>query len=692
MGTKPTPFPKDVDRADLLQVALTLNLISPDDAQLTAAPRKKGGPVSWDKRIERARPRDSNCFDGLSFVTDRQLKAALEEWLGDGVKAPETIGRQKLLSQALMMNLISEEQAAAPAPTMLDTSTLRKMWSAYIKANNLINGGDNTRRKSTAMSRKELLDALLEAGLLSEAQAEAKQVRADRSAALTDRYLSAQACRRTSVAKLLKGLPNASAVQNALIELSNQASLLFYQRSFLIWLHLARLVEEGAPLPNMEGDQLNRFVRQAYTIRTENSGVKNPELDKTFEMHKLLFPILPRPNQINVVTHAANAYAGAMRRHFANADTVKQRIKRFASARLFGLASMPPPKGEEDADDSEANAVGERPDVGSSPLYNVVSALECKGFVEEAMHPRQVEVLNEIRHILGLPRGTELDSNWLRANIHQSIRFSLATVQVLDDLRDQADSLQKELERRFPDKSTRPKLKKGSARGLHFAPLNALKRRFVTVDATDMAPLLGLPDEGPLIAHAVREMLLPNVKAIYGEKMAHHPDEATARGEAWYLTGTFDTDGYSIHPHFQRRKTPKEAVDKSVSPSSKQSLPEKVLSPPRLLLLVDPGRVNIVTITVMLDGKVVMRTHKRRTRPLKFTLTARQYYSLTGQTRSRLIRERRQRKDVQGAGLRKAQSATSLRTGSCHKVVEYIKASMDHAAASDQGAEERRCL
>ena len=73
-----------------------------------------------------------------------------------------------------------------------------------------------------------------------------------------------------------------------------------------------------------------------------------------------------------------------------------------------------------------------------------------------------------------------------------------------------------------------------------------------------MAPLLGLPAEGPLIAQAIREMLLPNIKKIYGEKMfwprsgqmapsapTHHPDDATAKGEAWYLTGTFDTDGYS---------------------------------------------------------------------------------------------------------------------------------------------------
>ena len=240
------------------------------------------------------------------------------------------------------------------------------------------------------------------------------------------------------------------------------------------------------------------------------------------------------------------------------------------------------------------------------------------------------------------------------------------------------------LESRFPDEKTRPKLKKGCARGIHFAPLNALKRRFVTVDATDMAPLLGLPS-GPFVAQAVRETLIPNVKKIFGEKMAHHPDEATMSGEAWYLTGTFDTDGFSIHPHFQRRKTAEEAVHASSdSKKAKPPPPPKADSVPKLLLLVDPGRVNLVTITVMKDGETVMRTHKGRTRPLKFTFTTKQYYSLMGETRRKIIRERRAKKDVIGADLRRQQSAASLRTGNYRDVVAYVQASLDHAAASGQ--------
>jgi len=674
MGAKPTPFPRDLERSRLVEVACGLNLVSEGDA-LLSAPRKSRGPVGWDKRVEQAAPRDRPSFDGVGFVTDRQLKGALEAHIGDGVRAPESIGRSKLLAQALAMNLLSEEAAGAPAPSKIDTADLRKMWVDDAKAGRDVN---------PPRSREGLLKALLEAGKLTEAEADAKAVRADRSLAMQENRLSVQACRRTSVAALFRGLPNAGAVKAALVDMSEKASRLFYQRSFLVWLHLARLVEEGGPLPDMEGDQLDRFVRQAYTIGTAGSLVKNPELEKTLAIHKQLFPVLPRPDQANLITHAANTYAGAMRRHFANADTVKQRIKRFAASKLFGLTHAPPAPGEEDADGA---AVGGRPDVGDSPLYNIVSALECKTFQEDAMHPRQLEVLADVRRILGLRRGTELDSNWLRANIHDSIRFSLVTVKAIDDLRAQASALQLDNDQGSNGASGGPRLKKGCTRGLHFVPLNALKRRFVTVDATDLAPLLGLPSEGPLIAQAVREMLLPNVRAIYGEKMAHHPDAATSAGGAWYLTGTFDTDGFSIHPHFKRRKTPEEAASKAplASRPARDSAPPKVAKAPRLLILADPGRVNLVTMTVMLDGKVVMKTTaKGRQRPLKFTFTTRQYYALTGATRARIIREKRARKDAVGAPLRAAQSSTSLRTGDYQQVVGYVKAGLDHASASGE--------
>ena len=679
MGPRPVPCPKDVGRTRLLEVACQLNLVSSEDAARSAL-RRGGRPLSWSKRVELAAPSSQPSIEGSGFVTDSTLKSALEAYIGGGVRAPEKLGRSTLLEQALKLNLLETARAELPAQLRLEMGDLKKLWAEHAR------GFGKGQKPQIPSTRKQIVAALLDAGKLSEAEAEAKCVREDRAAAMQEARMSTQACRTTSVASLFKGVPNADAVKAALVCLSEDASRLFYQRSFLVWLHLARLVEEGLPLPDMKGDQLDRFVRQAYTFQTEGSQLKDPAWKATFDLHSRLFPILPRPKQDNVTTHAANAYAGAMRRHFANTDIVKRRIKRYASAKLFGVVRAPPPPGEEDDDENEPTLL--QPEVGDSPLYNIVGALECKDFDESAMHPRQVEVLEDVRTTLGLPRGTELDSNWLRANIHASIRFSLRTVKVLDDLREQADKVQKDLEHRYPDEKARPKLKKGCARGLHFVPLNALKRRFVTVDATDMAALLGLPSSGPFIAQAVREMLIPNVKKIFGEKMAHHPDDATRSGEAWYLTGTFDTDGFSIHPHFQRRKTADEAARSAskTAEAPKKSLPPppKAESAPKLLLLVDPGRVNLVTITVMKDGEMVKRTHKGRTRPLKFTFTTKQYYALMGETRRKIIRERRARKDVDGAVLRRQQSAASLRTGNYRDVVAYVQASLDQAAASGQ--------
>ena len=52
---------------------------------------------------------------------------------------------------------------------------------------------------------------------------------------------------------------------------------------------------------------------------------------------------------------------------------------------------------------------------------------------------------------------------------------------------------------------------------------------------------------------------------------------------------------------------------------------ERLSEPPPLLLAVDTGRVNVVTIAVMLNGNVVtVKGLKGRLRPLSFILTARE--------------------------------------------------------------------
>ena len=66
------------------------------------------------------------------------------------------------------------------------------------------------------------------------------------------------------------------------------------------------------------------------------SHLKNKEFGKTLNIHKQLFPIIPRPDQSNLITPA-------------NVDTVIKRIKRFAATKLFGLTSYPSVKGKDDS-------------------------------------------------------------------------------------------------------------------------------------------------------------------------------------------------------------------------------------------------------------------------------------------------------------------------------------------------------
>ena len=258
----------------------------------------------------------------------------------------------------------------------------------------------------------------------------------------------------------------------------------------------------------------------------------------------------------------------------------------------------------------------------------------------------------------------------------------------------------------------RPKLHRGAGRGGVFVPLNALKRRFVMLDATDLSEILGAGEnvDGSLRAGFVRDTLKDNIRRVFGDEYVPKEDGTPS---TWLFTGTCDTDGDEIKMHFQRplrpseRKQKKDDDETAASPvpagegelgepaAAVDAAPERLAKPPRLLLLVDPGRVNLATITVMLDGKVVTRPAWGRTllRPLKYTFSCRQYYTLVGERRRAAVQKQRERasdareerdgKDGQKA-LRTRLSATTLRTGRADRVLAYMRASLELADASEQ--------
>ena len=735
--------PKSVTRSSLLEAAVRLQLLAAEDA-LVVAPRKgTGGAKYWHQAVEAAVARDMPLSaDPELFYTDSELTDALEAQVGGGQVAPERISRADLLKQAVATGLVTQQQADVPAPTLLSEQELKRRWTGHVQGLPQTSG----KKKGLAMpcGRKALTKTLLALGLLTKGEAEARVKRPDRAAAAATSRSSTTVTRCTSFASLFRGTRDSAKVRENLRLQSEHASRLFFERSLLIWLHLHRLIREGLPLPDMHKSKLGKFVRLMYTYRTQKSPLKDDALKKTFQQYANVLPdkVGTRPASSNVVTHAANAYAGAMRRHFAHLDTVKRRIRRYASARLFDCV-VQPEAGEEDGTGLDAAVLDEvvkrKRDVGDAPLYNICGALEDPEFPVSAMHPDQRTVLKEIRDRLELPEGTPLTDSWLRRNIHSSIRFSLRVVDTLDEVREQAQAVWKHYEQTIKEDDKRPKLRRGATSGLHFVPLNKLDRRFVTLDATDLMGVMGLSGvEESLVADVVREAVQSNITKIFGKDYDPRSGE-----QAWTFTGTMDTDGQSVHLHFLR---PKKKGDKA-SPTRddddddkdddgvdlpvgvQDSSPEEVQSPtvepetaltsmsteeggrlahpPKLIISVDPGRVNLATMTVMVDGKVLMiKGTNGRHRPLKFTFSNRQYYTLRGTRKREVALKGRQRRDdakedaeVEGAKdaeqrrlassgsrrqLRSALSATSLKTGDVSKIVAYMLAHQTTHADANQ--------
>ena len=153
----------------------------------------------------------------------------------------------------------------------------------------------------------------------------------------------------------------------------------------------------------------------------------------------------------------------------------------------------------------------------------------------------------------------------------------------------------------------------------------------------------------------------------------------------YYFTGTVDTDGTAMHLHFRRctrpgeKPPPTDDEEKKPRPAASDapSLP-KLATVTKVLLLADPGRVNMVTFTVMVDGEVIVEScgaKGHRMRPVKFGLTAKQYHTMIGTVRRRKIRERRLKQDPEAKQLDTDLSGTTLRTGDISKILAYMEKS-----------------
>ena len=676
--------PSTIERPFLVNAALKLNLITSEQAGIQAPPKKKVAK-SWHRLVEEAVPRESPIEGG--WASNAELKLLIEDHIGGGEFMTDKAGRNALIETALKLNIISEERSLLPAATYLEEAELKTRIKQYYDST-----PGPSKRPPMPTTRAKLIEKCVALGLITKEEAEAKLSRPDRAHDAEVQKKTREVVRSTSVKAILWGMSGAKCINDKISEVSELMSRLAYERGFLVWLHIHRLLTEGKELPDLSTkENLNTFVRHCYTVGTKGGVTKNDEIMATLKKYSDTFPLNTTvlPNFSNIVTHASNLYAGAFKKHFTDMETVKQRIRRYASAELFDLY-VRQPVGEDDVDLAH---LPPKPDVGDNPLYNIVSALEDKTFDISALHPKQRALIVKLKAAFGLPDGVNMTKNWLKKNIHGSIRFTLIAARKLDDLKLAAAELYEIINKM--EESARPKLRSGASKGIRFVPLNKLSRKFITLDATDLIDILEIPHlQGDNVRDVLRTALAPNIKREFGKSYAQDPN--ILHPKMYYFDGTVDTDGVTMNLHFRRGLRPEEKYVASESKSEKTRL-AKV---PRVVLAVDPGRVSMITMVLLVDGKPVWKERtttegKVVKRPVKFVLTARQYYSMSGMTKARIVRVRRacvkMYKKAKSAGATVpvpiVDPELTLMTGDHTKILAYLKASKERT--DEMGAASR---
>lgn len=649
---------KDIERKELLEIAFKLNLISQYQKDQLDPPKKGKTNKSWNSLVKEAKLKDKPIKG--NWISNDELKTLLESHIGNHETVPEKYGRDILLQQAVQLNLITKERASLPPPKYLEIQDLKDLLT-----NNNIEFKNNS-------NRQYYIELCLENNLVSDIELEAKKIRSDKKAKAEEAKVTKEKVIKIGINAFLKGFEHADKIKQTIVDASDSMSHLATQRSYLVWLHLHRLIQEGKlETLSLAGTDLEKFIRHCYVVGAVGSTTKSPEIEKTVEKYKELFPLLPLPKNFrNVVTHAANSYAGAFKRHFTCLDTVMERVKKYIRAKYFDLY-VRPRKGQEDTEDFE---YPNKPDLGDNPLYNIISALQDPTFPVNKMHPKQQDILKEIKEIFGLPEKKGITENWLRKEIINSIKFTYETVSAIDKVKILAKELQCEIDKLEENK--RPKLCKGTYNGIKFVPINKAHRRFILLDPEY---LLDLVDQEKKFSNTqldrsqlLRSLFRANIKATCGNQYIHEPRKDIGAKE-YFFTGSIDTDGMSVCLHFRRGIRQHEVKTYSEDPEKVQTKEKVKLyqQVPKSLLLVDTGRVNIVKMTLMVDGKVKYVGKK----PFVASLSAKHYYSANGTFRARKIYQRRVKCNINGIKTRNDElSKYSIKTGSESEIVNYLKA------------------
>lgn len=668
-------IPKAATRADLVDAATRLNVFTRAQLEVAPAPKKtvsrRAGRTSWDRLTEGVVPRAAAPNDD-EWVSNQELAARLQEHLT--IAPPDKMGREALIAQCIRFRLLSEFAAKLPRPEYLNELQLRAM---IVQAGGKALG-----------NRARLLHKAIELGLITKCQATVPIVRPDKSEAARIAKASMEVVRCLGLRRMLRGVPGGIKAIDALNASCEMMTRIMFFGAERLQLHLRTALDKGLPLPDLTKAEYVRHIVGVGAIndKTKDAGMKaiNEQFREVFAMSGELYK--PK-NMGNMYKHATNVLHGAITNHLANPDKVLQRIRKYASIRLFDMFRRRV-KGMTDVLPDDL-PIPDEPEVGDNPLVNIQNALLMEPSETVAdLHRRQKEVIHEIREHLGLTGA--LTDTWLKSNMGASLIFTWKLSKLVDERREAVEDTIASILREHPG-IEEALLRKHVVVPQHVAltPLCDDGKRFVTLDATDLAHILSIctPDDAGddkeikelKAADTVRRALRDNLRGMLGKQYVNDPCVVKTSGTTkFFWTGTMDTDGVSCNLHFRRAKRPDEQKKKKAK--KEIAVQSKLPAPPKVIVAVDTGRVHLVKVAILIDGKVVFKVYgakskPRRKRPVTWGLSTRAYRSRSGLARhAKLTASRLRRDQVANKALHSELSASTAKTGCTAMAVRHMVA------------------
>jgi hypothetical protein len=324
-----------VAREQLCADAVRLNLVLEAEAALSRPRTKVDVKWAFFDAVNKAGPigRVSEALEEDEWIDNDDLVKLIKYRVNED--APEHLPRIELLKMAVYIGAISDRQAAIPRPAYKMFDELDLLWTEHQDAkkrewdagqNALVassvkeiqeaaaaaaaaSEGRLKQKKQKAYKakrflqprrpkdRKQMIQACFELGLVSKSDLKSKVIRQDKADKAATAKSAQEVTRTTSMTAMFKGLPNATALKAAIADISDKLSELVYQRGFLVWLHLHRLISDGIDLPALRGKHLANFVRRCFMVGTKGSvsDKKDPEILKTLQQYKGILPDLDRP-------------------------------------------------------------------------------------------------------------------------------------------------------------------------------------------------------------------------------------------------------------------------------------------------------------------------------------------------------------------------------------------------------------